>query len=159
MRIVKSLIFLTSVQALASVPSRINSNIIDLAAPETIYLSPGLVSLVEFPQNIIEVRVGNPKSVKAVISQVSPKELTIYLASGASEPSNLIVRAEKRVFVFDVVPSKSNHQDYVKIRGAYGAPNSRGRGALGAQVQIAPPQIKRQTTPVITKSKTLKVGP
>ncbi len=131
----------------------------DLSQVEKIYLSPGLVSLVEFPQNIIEVRVGSPKSVKALISQVSPKELTIYLTGGASAPSNLIVRAEKRVFVFDIVPSRANHQDYVKIRSAFGSPEAKNVSLGGNAISITPDAGKVNATPVVVKSKTLKVGP
>lgn len=107
----------------ANVP-RISATHLDLGKPEKVYIAPGLVSVIEFPQNIIEVRVGNPKSVKAIISQNSPKELTVYLSSSASIPTNMIVRAEKRMFVFDIVPSRANHQDYVKVQGAFGAPSS-----------------------------------
>lgn len=138
---------------------RLLSSQSDLSKVDKIYLSPGLVSLIEFPQNIIEVRVGNPRSVKALISQVSPKELTVYLTSGTSAPSNLIVRAEKRVFVFDVVPSKSNHQDYIKIRGAFGAPDFTQPQMAANIIELAPQESKRQPTAIVTKSKTLKVGP
>lgn len=138
---------------------RLTSAQADLSKVDKIYLSPGLVSLIEFPQNIIEVRVGNPRSVKALISQVSPKELTIYLASGTSATSNLIVRAEKRVFVFDVVPSKDNHQDYIKIRGAFGSPSFTQPKIATNKIEITPQQPKRPTNAILTKSKTLKVGP
>lgn len=138
---------------------RLVSSQSDLSKVDKIYLSPGLVSLIEFPQNIIEVRVGNPRSLKALISQVSPKELTVYLTGGTSAPSNLIVRAEKRVFVFDVVPSKSNHQDYIKIRGAFGAPNFTQPQISANRIEIAPQEPKRQPTAIVTKSKTIKVGP
>lgn len=131
----------------------------DLSQVEKIYLSPGLVSLVEFPQNIIEVRVGNPKSVKALISQVSPKELTIYLTGGVSAPSNLIVRAEKRVFVFDIVPSRVNHQDYVKIRSTFGSPETRNVALAGNSISITPDVANLKPAPIVVKSKTLKVGP
>ncbi len=102
---------------------RISSTQVNLAKSEKVMISPGLVSVIEFPQNIIEVRVGNLKSVKAIISQNSPKELTVYLSSSASIPTNIIVRAEKRIFVFDIVPSRTNHQDYIKVKGAFGAPS------------------------------------
>jgi len=108
--------------SLADVP-RLSSHNADLSSVDKIFLSPGLVTLLEFPQNIIEVRVGNPKSIKALISTVSPKELTLFLSSSMSIPSNLIVRSEKRIFVFDIVPSKTTHQDYYKISGAYGSPS------------------------------------
>ena len=138
---------------------RLTSSQQDLSQISTIYLSPGLVSLLEFPNNIIEVRVGNPRSVKALISQVSPKELTVYLTGDVSAPCNLIVRAEKRVFVFDVVPSKSNHQDYIRIRGTFGTPDFVQTQVVSKRIEIKPQDSKKQPTAKGTKSKTLKVGP
>lgn len=101
--------------------STINHN---LAKVDKIYVAAGLVSVLEFPQNIIEVRVGDVSSVKVAISQVSPKEMTVYLSSSASKATNIIVRAEKKIYVFDIIPNRSNHQDYVKIRGNFGSPKN-----------------------------------
>lgn len=110
----------------------------NLANVDKIYVAAGLVSVLEFPQNIIEVRVGDLSSVKAIISQVSPKELTIYLSSTASKATNIIVRAEKKFYVFDIIPSTSNHQDYVKIRGTFGSPSFKGNFTNQQSVKIEP---------------------
>ncbi len=108
----------------------------DLSISEKVYVAAGLVTLIEFPQGITEVRVGNPQALKILISSVSPKELTIYLTQNAVPPTNLIVRAERRVYVFDIIPSRNTHQDYVKVRSAFGSPQftikSRHRVASGA---------------------------
>ncbi|GEM_PF-3308057 len=145
--------------AFADVP-RLSISQSDLSQVSKIYLAPGLVSLVEFPQNIIEVRVGSPHLVKALISQVSPKELTLYLNGQAHFASNLIVRSEKRIFVFDVIPSKTNHQDYIKIRGgAFGSPHLTQGLQHGLRLEISPIKIKQNLAPIVTQSKTLKVGP
>lgn len=101
---------------------RISSSYQNLGQSRRIYLHSGLISVIEFPHAIIEVRVGNPKSFKALISTVSPRELTLYLARQNVEPTNLIVKSEKRFYVFDVIPSKNSHQDYIKISGSFGAP-------------------------------------
>lgn len=139
---------------------RLSLTQVNLSQVDKIYLSPGLVSVLEFPQNIIEVRVGNPKSVKAIISQVSPKELTVYLSSGSSSPSNIIVRSEKRVFVFDVVPSRIHHQDYVRIRGAYGEPKLQSQNqSYSEQIKMTPSEIRRQPSSILKSTKILKVGP
>lgn len=105
-----------------SAPERISAFRKNLSKAEKILISPGLVTLLEFPNAITEVRVGSPESLKVQISKVSPKELTVYLSSSDSRPTNLIVRADRRVFVFDVIPSKNSHQDYVKVRSSFGAP-------------------------------------
>ena len=94
----------------------------DLGKETKVSIAPGLVSVLEFPQAITEVRVGHPGVLKAQISSVSPRELTLTLSGGGMVATNLIVRAERRVFVFDIVPSRVSHQDYVKIRGGFGGP-------------------------------------
>lgn len=96
-------------------PDRISRIQKDLTKVDRIYLAAGLVSVIELPQPIVEVRVGNPQAVKVQVSTVSPRELTIYLTQSAAPPTNLIVRTDKRAFVFDVVPSRTNHQDVVRV--------------------------------------------
>ncbi len=111
-------IFLVFAQAQTN---RIESNFHDIGNSSKIFLRPGLISVLEFPNPISEVRIGNPNVVKALISQISPKELTIYFKNTNALPTNLIVRSDRKIFVFDIVPSKSTHQDYVKIRGSVGS--------------------------------------
>lgn len=128
-------LFLTMAFAQTDRISTVSHN---LANVDKIYVAAGLVSVLEFPQNIIEVRVGDLSSIKAVISQVSPKELTIYLSSSASEATNIIVRAAKKIYVFDIVPSNTNHQDYVKIRGTFGSPGFKSSISSQQAVKIEP---------------------
>lgn len=135
--------------------SSINHN---LSSVDRIYVAAGLASVVEFPKNIIEVRVGDSQSVKALISQISPKELTLYLSSTASKASNLIVRADKKVYVFDIVPSTNNHQDYVKIKGSFGSPSYSG-SSLQIQSGRIEPKSKIKNEIQVTSSKTIKVSP
>ena len=97
--------------------SRIESKRIPAQSSTAIYLKYGLVSVVEFPKDIMEVRIGNPNIVKAIISNVSGRELTLYYKVESNAATNLIVRAGKDTFVLDLLPSKSNHQDFVQIRG------------------------------------------
>lgn len=135
--------------------STVNHN---LAKVDKIYIAAGLVSVLEFPQNIIEVRVGDVSSVKVAISQVSPKEMTVYLSSSASKATNLIVRAEKKIYVFDIIPSKSNHQDYVKIRGNFGSPSMTSAFTNEKSVRIEPVQKKSANYKLIS-SNLEKVSP
>lgn len=135
--------------------STVNHN---LATVDKIYIAAGLVSVLEFPQNIIEVRVGDVSSVKVAISQVSPKEMTVYLSSSASKATNIIVRAEKKIYVFDIIPSKNNHQDYVKIRGNFGSPNLSNTISNEKSVRIEPVQKKSANYKVIS-SNLEKVSP
>ena len=98
----------------AAPPSRIVRLGVEPTAVGQVYLRPGLVSVFEYPRSIKEVRVGNAGFVKVLISTVSPRELTVLMNSG-SEPTNLIVRDEKRIYVLDLIPSKFTHQDFVRI--------------------------------------------
>lgn len=135
--------------------SSVNHN---LSSIDKIYVAAGLASVIEFPKNIIEVRIGDSQSVKALISQVSPKELTVYLSSTASKASNLIVRADKKIYVFDIVPSTTNHQDYVKIKGSFGAPIYKGSNSNLYSGKIEP-QSKLKPKFQVTSSNTIKVSP
>ena len=98
--------------------SRIESKRIPTQLPTKIYLKYGLVSVVDFPKDIVEVRIGNPNIVKAIISNVSGKEITLYYKVASSAATNLIVKSGKDTYVLDILPSKTNHQDFVQIRGA-----------------------------------------
>ena len=124
-------------QSFANV-NRIESRIQHLDSTSRIYMKFGLISVVEFPQNIIEVRIGNPNSVKAVISQVSPKELTLYYKSNSSSPTNLIVKSDKKIYVLDIIPSKNNHQDFVKITSGVGSYNAGQSLKILNEVEIKP---------------------
>lgn len=102
---------------------RISSIYKDLGKVEKVYLHAGLITLIEFPDPIIEVRLGNNKAIRVEVSQVSPKEITIYLLSQNVSPTNLIVRSNQRVYIFDIVPSSATHQDYVRVLGGFSSPS------------------------------------
>lgn len=142
----------------AAIP-RISSHHADLSKVGQVYMAPGLVSVFEFPQNIIEVRIGDPKSVKVLISQVSAKELTVYLSSSASKSTNLIVRSEKRIFVIDVIPSQKDHQDFVRIRGAYGTQSHSNMGLPSEVIEIAPKKQEKLKAIKMKNQEVIRVGP
>ncbi len=104
-------------------PPRISSENFDLSTTKTVYLKPGLISILQFPINITEVKVGNPGSLKALLSPTNTKELTLFFKNSRSVPTNLIIRAEKRIFVFDIIPSNQFHQDYIKIQASFNFPS------------------------------------
>jgi type IV secretory pathway VirB9-like protein len=99
---------------------RIESLHKNIGESSKIYIKPGLVTVLEMPQNIIEVRVGNPNDLKGVISQVSPKEITLFLKNSNAIPTNLILRSDRKMYVFDIIPSVSKHQDYIKVSSGIG---------------------------------------
>lgn len=100
-------------------PARITRIDKNLHEVDRIYLAPGLVSVIEMPGPILEVRVGDPRSVRVMLSTVSPKEMTLSLGHSGASATNLIVRTDKRAFVFDLLPSRSSHQDFIKVRSGF----------------------------------------
>ncbi len=116
-------LFLFVLPCFGSLPDRITTLRKDFGSSEKIILSKGLASLLEFPKPIVEVRIGNSSIAKVVLSKASSNELTLFLLSEKLGPTNLIVRADKKIYVFDLIPSKSNHQDYVKVTGGFGSPS------------------------------------
>jgi hypothetical protein len=105
--------------------NRIQAFKVDRRESKAIYLSPGLGSVVIFPCPLIEVFVGRSEELKAQISPNDRKTLFLNLKKNVSVPTNLIVRCEelRTIFVFDIVPSLSRHQDVVEIRNFFGRPD------------------------------------
>jgi hypothetical protein len=99
----------------------------DKSRVERIYLAPGLGSVVLFPCSLQEVFIGRSDDLKAQISPNDKKTLFLNLKLNSSLPTNVIVKCEpeKSIFVFDVIPSKTRHQDLVEIRSSFGRPNSK----------------------------------
>lgn len=128
----KKLLFVTNllffVPAIGQV-ERIQSTRFDRSQVMRIYLAPGLGSLVLFPCALVEVFVGRGEDLKAQISPSDKKTLFLNLKLNSSLPTNMIAKCEpeRNVFVFDVIPSKSQHQDLVDIRNVFGRPSMAGR--------------------------------
>lgn len=124
----KKLLFVTNllffVPALGQV-ERIQSTRFDRSRVMRIYLAPGLGSLVLFPCALVEVFVGRGEDLKAQISPSDKKTLFLNLKLNSSLPTNMIAKCEpeRNIFVFDVIPSKSQHQDLVDIRNVFGRPS------------------------------------
>lgn len=104
-------------------PTRISSSLVNLGEVHKIFLAQGLVSVIQLPYPVTEVKVGNPNDVQVQISKTLPSELTLILKRGNAKATNLIARCGARTFVFDLIPSQKTHQDLVKISGSYGAPS------------------------------------
>lgn len=84
--------------------------------PHTVYLRPGLASVFFFKNAVSEIRIGNPNYVKTVISSNKNNEVTVYLLSSSSQPTNVIVASGKDTYVIDIVPSNTQHFDIVKFQ-------------------------------------------
>lgn len=125
----KNLLFVISMfefSALASV-DRIQAMRFDRSAVKEIYLAPGMGSMIQFPCALLEVFVGRNQDLKVQISPNEKKTLFLNLKLNASLPTNVIARCEgeRNSYVFDVVPSRTKHQDVVEIRSSFGGPGLR----------------------------------
>lgn len=98
-------------------PGRIQEEVVSTNEVRPIRLVEGMVSVLEFREKVLEVRVGNPEIAQVSFSEVSPKEVTLRLLTSKMGATNMIVRSGRRLLVFDVVPTKSTHEDFLKIRG------------------------------------------
>jgi len=130
---------------------RIESRIQTLNSTSRIYLKFGLIGVVEFLKNIIEVRIGNPNVLKAVISTASPRELMLYYKNSTSAATNLIVKSDKKIYVLDIIPSRNNHQDFVKITSGVGAYNSSQPLKVLNQTEIKPSAQKTESKILLEK--------
>jgi hypothetical protein len=129
--------------------ARIESKYVNIGESSKIYLKPGLTSVLEFPYPILEVRIGNPNELKVIISQVSPRELTVYFKNSRSTATNLIVKSDRKNYVFDVIPSNSNHQDYIKINGGIGTLNQSTPLTIEDYKKITPESISTQKSNLV----------
>ncbi len=108
---------------LAETPvSRISSRIANLGSVQNLYMTPGLVTVLQLPTPITEVKLGSPDDVQVQISKTLPSEVSLIVKRALPQSTNLIVRCGSRSFVFDLVMAKNRHQDLVKVSGSYGAP-------------------------------------
>lgn len=115
-----------------SIP-RIQAKRVNRGEVEKIYLAPGLGSMVIFPCLLQEIFIGRSDDLKAQISPSDKKVLLLNLTLNSSLPTNLIAKCEgtRLVSVFDIIPSRSLHQDVIEIRSAFGRPIR-----LDGQVQV-----------------------
>lgn len=111
---------------------RIQSMRFDKSHVQRIYLTPGLGSMVSFPCNLLEVFIGRSEDLKVQISPNDKRTLFLNLKLNSSLPTNVIAKCspEKSIFVFDVIPSRRLHQDYVEINSSFGKPNRIGSQKL-----------------------------
>lgn len=83
--------------------------------PETLFLFPGRVSLLNLPCPITKALVGSPNDIKAEIDKHNSKDAHILLRKWRSEPSNLILKCKDKVFLFNLIPARKSHYDYVRV--------------------------------------------
>lgn len=110
-------------RALAVTPNRISAKIVDLGKVYPIKMVAGMATIIEIPTAVTDAIPGDSKTIKFLPVGNSQNEVRMVLAHGSSKPTNLIVRASGKKYVFDIIPSRDTHQDIVKVVSAYGAPS------------------------------------
>lgn len=103
-----------------SVPRRISSKLVDLGRVHPIYMVAGMATLIELPGPVTGIRTGNPDSIQYFRPDKPENEVTVILQNQNAKPTNLIVRSGRKKYVFDLVPSKSIHQDAIEVVGDFG---------------------------------------
>jgi heme-binding NEAT domain protein len=79
-----------------------------------------MVTIIEVPGPVTGVRSGSER-IRYVIHKAPENEVSLYL-NGAEAPTNLIIRSNKKKFIFDIIPNHKIHQDALEVLGDYGAP-------------------------------------
>lgn len=102
--------------------SRISVRLLDLGRVHPIYMMPRLATIIEIPGPVTGVRVGSPEDLQFIKPETPDNEVTLFLRSSHSKPTNLIIRSGKRKYVFDIVPSHTKHQDLIEVVGSVGVP-------------------------------------
>ena len=110
-------------------PSRIQSQIVDLGQVHAIHMAVGMVTLIQIPNAVTGIRIGNPDAVQYTRPDKPENEVTLVLKDANAKPTNLIIRSGKRIYVFDIIPSASVHQDLIEIMGYYGGAGMESQGA------------------------------
>ena len=101
--LVLSLFFVSGLEASERVlPKRISGQIMDLGKVNTIYMVPGMATLIEIPTAVTGIRIGNPDAVQYFRPDKPENEVTLVLKDSLSKPTNLIIRSNQRKFVFDI---------------------------------------------------------
>lgn len=82
---------------------------------ETVSLFPGRISLFNLPCSITKALTGSPNDIKVEVDKLNPKDTHVLLKKWKSEPSNLILKCNETVFLFNLIPSRNSHSDYVRV--------------------------------------------
>ncbi len=112
------------------VPRRISGQVVDLGKVHPIYMVPGMATLIEIPDAVTGIRIGNPDAVTYFQPAKPENEVTLVLKDNNARPTNLIIRSGKRKYVFDIIPSRTVHQDTVEVVGAFGGAEISDDGAV-----------------------------
>lgn len=96
---------------------RISNIYVNLCEVQKVCMYPNRITTIDFPCEVEDPEIGPGGDAIIKLSDRFRRSLKLYLNSGQSRPTSLSVRCGEDIFVFDLVPSFSNHSDVVKING------------------------------------------
>jgi hypothetical protein len=107
---------------------RIEARIVDLGEIHQIKMVVGMLTTILIPGNVTGVRLGNPSAMTFKVPESPKNEVSLWLNAKLPRPTNLQIVSGNKRYVFDVIPTISEHQDIVKVVGTYGGPSVRDPG-------------------------------
>lgn len=105
--------------------SRIAEKSLNISMVNPIYLSFGRVSLVELPCEVKRIDLGLSESFKVSLDEKSKNEVTVSMIGEIKHPSNMLIRCDQYLLVFDLIPSKKIHQANLKVTSLYDNPEEK----------------------------------
>jgi hypothetical protein len=114
-----SIIFMASNTVSAS-PQRVAQVDFDLTKVFKLYSFPGRDTTIYFPCTVEYATTGTAEDIKVSLPKKFPNLITVFLLHSKAESTSFKVLCADRVFVFDIVPSKENHIDFLKITNSHG---------------------------------------
>lgn len=106
------------------IPPRIGATTIDKRHVQRLYIAAGRSSILIFPCNIKTFSTGPTKDISALVNERDSKMLEVWLGKAGGQPAGLKVICNDHFFAFDVIPSRTTHQDFVSVKGAFGLPTT-----------------------------------
>ena len=114
---------------------RVTQENIDLSKPHRIFMTVGRTTMIDFPCEITPTIVGLTEDIKLTIGPDSKRTMSLWIGSEESQPTNMIVKCEGAVFVFDIIPNRENHQDYIDITNYFDGREKRNRRLISTSAR------------------------
>lgn len=86
-----------------------------------INVASGRSTVIKFHCNVTSFSVGPTTDIEAYLNERNSRILEVSQGRPDSQPAGLKVFCNDEFFVFDIVPTTSEHQDYVEVSRSYGA--------------------------------------
>ena len=82
-------------------------------------MTAGRSTILEFPCEVNHTVLGLEEEIKLQTGPDNKKTVTLWLNSPVVQPTNLVAKCSDEYYVFDIIPNKYNHQDFVDIVDAF----------------------------------------